>query len=118
MNSAIRKRVLDKYNKKCAYCGKDISFEEMKIDHFVPKSKGGDDDLDNLMPACEICNHYKDSHNINKFKYLMLNITKKIKKLYIVKVAMRYGIIEFKEFSEFYYERSLDDVSDDENYKG
>jgi 5-methylcytosine-specific restriction endonuclease McrA len=117
MNPNIRKKVLDKYNKKCAYCGKEILMDEMKIDHYVPKSKGGTDDLDNLLPACDICNHYKDSHNINKFKYLLLNIIKKIKKLYIVKVAMRYDLIEFKEFSEFYYERLSSDTIDNENHK-
>lgn len=108
MKPALRNNVLNKYNKKCAYCGNDITLEDMKIDHIIPQSKGGTDNLDNLMPACEICNHYKDSHNINKFKYLLNNIIKKIKKLYIIKVAMRYGLIEFKEFSNFYFEREED----------
>lgn len=104
MKHSLRIKVLNKYNKKCAYCGNDITIEDMKVDHILPQSKGGTDDMDNLMPACEICNHYKDSHNLIKFKYLLNNIIKKIKKLYIIKVAMRYGLIEFKEFSNFYYE--------------
>lgn len=108
MKPVLRNNVLNKYNKKCAYCGNGITLEDMKIDHIIPQSKGGTDDLDNLMPACEICNHYKDSHNLNKFKYLLKNITKKISKLYIIKVAMRYGLIEFKEFSNFYFEREGD----------
>lgn len=105
MDSLLRKEVYFKYNKKCAYCGNEISLNEMKVDHLVPKSKGGLDEIENLMPSCEICNHYKDSHNIHKFKYLMTGIINKIKKLYIIKVAMRYGLIEFKNFTTFYYER-------------
>lgn len=104
MKNSLRIKVLNKYNKKCAYCGNEISLEDMKIDHFTPQSKGGTDDFENLLPACEICNHYKNSHNFNKFKYLLNNIIKKIKKLYIIKVAMRYDLIEFKEFSHFYFE--------------
>lgn len=104
MKKFIRIKVHDKYNKKCAYCGNKISLEEMKIDHLIPQSKGGTDDLENLMPSCEICNHYKDSHNFNKFKYLVNNIIVKIKKLYIIKVAIRYNLIQFKEFSGFYFE--------------
>jgi 5-methylcytosine-specific restriction endonuclease McrA len=104
MKESLRKSVLDKYNNKCAYCGNNISLDEMKIDHFIPQSKGGTDDFENLMPACDICNHYKDSHNIHKFNFAMQNIINKIKKLYIIKVAIRYGLISFKEFTEFYYQ--------------
>jgi 5-methylcytosine-specific restriction endonuclease McrA len=108
MKNSIKNRVYIKYNKKCAYCGNNITFEEMSIDHLEPKSKGGLNELENLMPSCEICNHYKNSHNINKFRYLLQNIIKKIKKLYIVKVAIRFGLIEFKEFKSFFYEK--DDI--------
>lgn len=105
MKNSLRKRVFNKYKKRCAYCGHILTFQDMKIDHYDPKSKGGTDDIENLMPSCEICNHYKNSHNIHKFKWLLINIIKKIKKIYIIKVAIRFGLIEFKEFKSFFYER-------------
>lgn len=34
-------------------------FELMTIDHILPKSKGGKNDLDNLQPMCSSCNSKK-----------------------------------------------------------
>jgi 5-methylcytosine-specific restriction endonuclease McrA len=105
MKKSLRIEVYNKFNQCCAYCGNYIEYDDMKIDHFLPQKSGGTDDISNLMPCCEICNHYKDSHNIHKFKIMMKNIKKKIEKLYIVKVAMRFGLIDIKEFKGFFYEK-------------
>lgn len=35
------------------------AFELMTIDHIVPKSKGGTNDLENLQPMCNACNARK-----------------------------------------------------------
>lgn len=49
---------------KCFYCFRPV--EELKkqgiymtVDHVVPKCKGGTNDLDNLVAACERCNNCK-----------------------------------------------------------
>jgi 5-methylcytosine-specific restriction endonuclease McrA len=34
-------------------------FELMTIDHIQPKSKGGNDSLENLQPMCHTCNAHK-----------------------------------------------------------
>ncbi|MBK7763255.1 MAG: HNH endonuclease [Bacteroidetes bacterium] len=34
-------------------------FELMTIDHIIPKSKGGDNSLENLQPMCHTCNMHK-----------------------------------------------------------
>lgn len=36
----------------CHYCGRDAS----QVDHVIPRSRGGTDDLSNLVPACAPCN--------------------------------------------------------------
>jgi len=35
---------------------------ELTIDHFQPRSRGGDDDLENLLYCCPRCNDYKQSY--------------------------------------------------------
>ena|ERR1051325_6588326 len=49
---------------KCFYCFRTI--EELKeqgiymtVDHVIPKCRGGTNDLDNLVAACERCNNMK-----------------------------------------------------------
>ena len=34
-----RQELYLKYDKKCAYCGKDINYNEMQVDHIFPKKK-------------------------------------------------------------------------------
>lgn len=40
----------------CVWCKRPLTFESMTLEHLVPKSKGGTDNLDNLAPACRKCN--------------------------------------------------------------
>ena len=40
----------------CACCG---STEDITIDHIIPLSKGGDDELNNLRLLCRSCNSRK-----------------------------------------------------------
>ena len=55
----LRVEVYKKYNCKCAYCGKKISYDEFHTDHIIPKYKGGRNDIENLNPSCHTCNCVK-----------------------------------------------------------
>lgn len=48
----------------CHYCGKPASH----VDHVVPKSKGGADALDNLVPACARCNLTKARRTVTEWR--------------------------------------------------
>lgn len=45
----------------CEYCHslEEASAAQFEIDHIVPRSRGGKDDLDNLALACQRCNSYR-----------------------------------------------------------
>lgn len=47
------------FNNCCAYCGDMPNF--LTIDHVIPRSQGGTNDLSNLLPACVDCNQSKGS---------------------------------------------------------
>ncbi len=48
----------------CEFCGvsETDAGGELTIDHFQPRSRGGRDDLDNLLYCCSRCNQYKQSY--------------------------------------------------------
>lgn len=42
------------FDGKCAYCQKE--FANLTLDHFIPRKKGGRENIENLIPACVECN--------------------------------------------------------------
>ncbi len=61
----VREFLLEKWNRRCAYCGaKDTKLE---IEHIQPRSKGGSNRLSNLCLACVPCNQKKGNLDILDF---------------------------------------------------
>jgi 5-methylcytosine-specific restriction endonuclease McrA len=61
----VREYLLEKWKRKCAYCGK--SGLPLQIDHIVPKSKQGSDRISNLTLACSECNQAKGNQDIRVY---------------------------------------------------
>ena len=57
-----KKEILKRHGKRCFYCGEPLTKETMTRDHFIPKSLGGDDTPENIVPSCGECNHRKANH--------------------------------------------------------
>ena len=55
---AVREKVLSKTDGRCFYCG-ELLRTHWHVDHFIPKSRGGDDSLLNYVAACPSCNLQK-----------------------------------------------------------
>lgn len=72
----MRLSLYEKYNHKCAYCGCDLEYKDMQVDHI--KSVYANTDfkqvmaeeemyaVDNLLPTCRQCNFYKSSMDLEK----------------------------------------------------
>jgi len=46
-------------NNYCWYCGKEVVPTKLTKDHVFPRSKGGDNDMDNIIMVCKSCNSSK-----------------------------------------------------------
>ncbi len=109
INKETRQKVYEKYNGRCAYCGRKIEYKDMQVDHFVAKrgwNEQGTDDISNLMPSCRMCNHYKRANTLETFRIYIQEIPRKLRNNYIYKVGVAYGnVIENEKPIEFYFER-------------
>jgi uncharacterized protein (TIGR02646 family) len=111
ISKATRQAVYEKYNGRCAYCGREIAYKDMQVDHFIPKrgwSVEGTDDISNLMPSCRMCNHYKRANSLEVFRRYIQEIPRKMRQDYIYKVGVAYGnIVENEKPIQFYFEKAV-----------
>ena len=63
----VKEYLLDKWGRKCAYCGKTTV--PLEVEHIVPKSRGGTDRVSNLTIACRSCNVKKGDQTSEEFGY-------------------------------------------------
>ena len=120
-----RKAVYDKFGGRCAYCGKEIKYDDMQVDHFIPLAKsiygikeeaervrqmfadGTIDGIDNLMPSCRACNFYKGCGNIEQFRTkIKTQLSHTCIDSFQSRLAMQYGMIEYHPWDgRFYFEK-------------
>ena len=61
--STIRYAVLTRDNNRCVACGVTAKEAQLQVDHIIPFSKGGSNDLDNLQTLCIDCNRGKSNYS-------------------------------------------------------
>lgn len=106
MKKELRLKVWNKYNKKCSYCGEDIEYKNMQVDHIHPKYNGGVNDFLNYNPCCRECNFYKGTFTIEGFRKQLKSLHERLFKIFIVRLAIKYGILKYKDFNiKFYFEK-------------
>jgi len=54
-----RKALLDKFGPICQICLNTFPVQKLTLDHIIPRSKGGSNDINNLQLACARCNQTK-----------------------------------------------------------
>jgi 5-methylcytosine-specific restriction endonuclease McrA len=127
MNKKIRETVYNKYNGCCAYTGKPLQ-SDWQVDHIHPKCRKiqknstltSHDDMDNLIPAYRMVNHYKRTQTLNEFRKFMSEFHIRLSKLpkntrvlktqkrkeYLFEIAMLFDIAIDKPFDgKFYFEK-------------
>ena len=110
ISKKTRQAVYEKFQGRCAYCGREIAYKDMQVDHFKPqrawnKEESGTDEINNLMPSCRMCNHYKRAHSLETFRRYIAEIPRKLQENYIFKVSVVYGNVQVDEKEiKFYFE--------------
>ncbi|MCL2053001.1 MAG: HNH endonuclease [Oscillospiraceae bacterium] len=108
-----KKKVYAKFKGHCAYCGVHRPFDEMTLDHIIPKNKSGSGHEDNLFPACEPCNSLKTDISIEALRIKVIKMNDLTYPSYAN--GVKNGLIDVSQNPQtvtFYFERfmSVDDV--------
>lgn len=115
-SKSVREKIYNKFEGRCAYCGKAMEYKQMQVDHYYPQCKArfylkrfGIDvhSEDNLMPACRRCNHYKRAATPKQFKTLMKTLHERLEAIYILKVAVDFGMATIQPFDGLFYFEKL-----------
>lgn len=54
-----RRTLFARDQNRCQYCGKNLSMNQMSLDHVVPRSRGGETSWENVVCSCVACNTRK-----------------------------------------------------------
>lgn len=108
-----RKQIYSKTKGHCYLCGDFVDFDTFEIEHRIPRSKGGTNDLKNLYCACHICNLIKHDIYPQDFderisKIYLYQMGKSIKINYYGKFCIGcllrwHRIIQWKKFDFMVY---------------
>jgi hypothetical protein len=62
----VEKVIYEKYEHRCAICGRPTAFDDGELDHIVPLGGGGPETATNLQWACHRCNKLKGNLRTNE----------------------------------------------------
>lgn len=69
----IKAKLYDTQKQKCKGCGEEMDVRHFEIDHIIPKSKGGQDYIENYQLLCASCNRTKGNRPMEYLIAVMQN---------------------------------------------
>jgi hypothetical protein len=67
VSESIRYQVL-KRDRRCQLCGAGPESSPLQVDHIVPRSQGGTNEIENLQVLCAVCNRGKSNRDDEDFR--------------------------------------------------
>lgn len=106
LSKSERMKVYGKCQKHCAYCGCELEYKDMQVEHVKPLSICGADTIENMLPACRSCNYYKSTLDLEDFRnYLSGLHDRMLRDNFNYRTLNRFGLItKNKDTVKFYFE--------------
>lgn len=70
----LRKALYSVHDGQCFYTGRYVAFEDMHIDHIVPRAKGGKNCIANYVLTCGTINRRKHAKHSDKFAAMAIEL--------------------------------------------
>ena len=114
LTKSERETIYDKCFGRCAYCGIKLEYKDMQVDHVKPLRLDGEDEIQNMLPSCRSCNHYKRGNTLEAFRKMIENIPDKLfRDSYIYRVGLRYRNVKPEKHKVKFYFEALQEVRDE-----
>ena len=68
ISASTRKFIFRSCNGKCSYCGCELHYRHMQVDHVKSLHNHGKDDVSNMTASCRDCNHLKGACSLEGFR--------------------------------------------------
>lgn len=79
LSKKIRFEVFKRDSLTCQYCGTTPPMVILEVDHIIPKSKDGGDEIDNLLTSCFDCNRGKSNRELTSLPKTTIEKTEELK---------------------------------------
>jgi len=67
-----REKILKRTDYRCYSCGMKMSLEDdWWIEHILPHSHDGSDNIENLLPSCRLCNWVRSNYSPERIRRLL-----------------------------------------------
>ena len=77
VSGSTRYEVLKRAKYRCELCGAHEAHAALHVDHIIPRSKGGSDDLSNFQSLCVSCNTSKRDRDATDFRQVAASYEKR-----------------------------------------
>ncbi|MFZ7103487.1 MAG: HNH endonuclease [Peptococcaceae bacterium] len=92
----IKSYLFERDGHKCWFCSKELFYRQMSLDHYLPKSKGGPEEIFNYVLSCKTCNKLKRSRVPADYQEVWINLLKqafKDRKIYLAIPMLDYEAV-------------------------
>lgn len=103
ISKKIRFEIFKRDNFCCAYCGRTPPIAILEVDHIIPKSKSGSNDINNLITSCFDCNRGKGGIKLER-------ITPKLEENLEVLKEKQLQLKEFEKMIKFFDNQKNKDI--------